>query len=191
MKWLYCLAATAAGLAAVPASAAVTFNSYDISFTDGTAIAAPDHGRRAPGEYQDTYVFTLDTAGSFSGSLSTQQLLNPAGHVVSDIDFGNSIDGVSLDGGIPFSLPLGGSSGLEVVNLGSTSLAAGIHKLIVNYTVVKAGGGSAATYAGPLNFVPDSVGTVPESATWAMFVAAFGLVGTSLRQRRKPRISFA
>jgi len=73
MKWLYCLAATAAGLAAVPVSAAVTFNSYDISFTDGTAIAAPDHGRRAPGEYQDTYVFTLDTAGSFSGSLSTQQ----------------------------------------------------------------------------------------------------------------------
>jgi hypothetical protein len=31
---------------------------------------------------------------------------------------------------------------------------------------------------------------VPEAATWAMFVAAFGFVGTSLRQRRKPRVSF-
>ena len=190
MKWLYGLAATAAGLAAVPASAAVTFNTYNLSFTDGTAIVAPDHGRRAPGEYQDTYVFTLDQAGTFSGSLTTQELLNPAGHVVSDIDFGNSLDGVSLDGNTPFTLPAGGGSALEVVNLGSTALAAGIHKLIVNYTVVKAGGGNAATYAGAVNFAP-AVGSVPETATWAMFVAAFGLVGTSLRMRRKPRVTFA
>jgi hypothetical protein len=190
MKWLSLLAATAAGVAAVPVSAAAIFNTYNIGFTDGTAIVTPDHSRRAPGEYQDIYLFTLDQAGTFSGSLTTQQLKNPAGKVISDIDFGNSIDGVSIDGGIPFELPLGGGSGLELVNLGSTLLSAGLHKLIVNYTVLKAGGGNAATYAGAVNFSPSAVGAVPESATWAMFVGAFGLVGLSLRQRRKARVSF-
>ena len=192
MKWLYCLAATAAGLAAVPASAQVTDNTYNLTFTDGTAIVAPsltdNHG---PGEYQDTFLFTLDQAGTFSGSLSTQQLLNPAGHVISDIDFGNSLGGVSLDGNTPFSLPLGGGSGLEVVNLGTISLAAGIHKLVVNYTVMKAGGGNAAAFAGPVNFAAAAVGSVPETASWAMFVAAFGLVGSTLRSQRRRRVSFA
>jgi hypothetical protein len=190
MKGLYCLAAAAAGLVAIPASAAVTFNTYDISFTNGTAIVSPGNGRNAPGEYQDTYLFTLDQAGTFSGSLTTQQLLNPAGNVVSDIDFGNSIDGVTLDGSTPFTLPSGGGAGLEVVNLGTTSLAAGLHKLIVNYTVAKAGRGNAAAYAGPVNFAPAVVGSVPETATWALFVAAFGLVGSSLRLRRSRRVSF-
>jgi len=191
MKWQIGLAAIAASVVAVPASAAVTMNNYNLSFSDGTAIVAPTQGRRAPGEYQDTYLFTLDDAGTFSGSLTTQQLRNPAGKVVSDIDFGNSIDGVSLDGGIPFTLPAGGSAGLEAVNLGSTLLSAGLHKLVVNYTVLKAGGGNAATYAGAVNFTPSVVAAVPESATWAMFVGAFSLVGMSLRQRRRPRANFA
>ena len=190
MKWQICLAAVAASMVAVPASAAVTLNTYNLTFSDGTAVVTPDHGRKAPGEYQDTYLFTLDEPGSFSGSLTTQQLKNPAGHVISDIDFGNSIDGVSIDGGIPFQLPNGGGSGLELVNLGSTLLSAGLHKLVVNYTVLKAGGGNAASYAGVVNFAPSDVAAVPEAATWAMFVAAFGFVGTSLRQRRKPRVSF-
>jgi hypothetical protein len=177
-------------MVAVPASAAVTLNTYNLTFSDGTAVVSPDHARKAPGEYQDTYLFTLDEAGSFSGSLTTQQLKNPAGHVISDIDFGNSIDGVSIDGGIPFELPNGGGSGLELVNLGSTLLSAGLHKLVVNYTVLKAGGGNGASYAGVVNFSPSDVAAVPEAATWAMFVAAFGFVGTSLRQRRKPRVSF-
>jgi hypothetical protein len=190
MKWLSLLAASAAGIAAVPVSAAVTYNTYNLTFTNGTAVVTPDQGRRSKGEYQDTYLFTLAEAGTFSGSLTTQQLLNPGGKVVSDINFGNSIDGVSLDGGIPFALPIGGGSGLEVVNLGTTSLAAGLHKLVVNYTVVKAGRANAATYAGAVNFAP-AVVAVPETASWMLFVAAFGLVGMSLRQRRTARVSFA
>jgi hypothetical protein len=189
MKWLYLLAATAAGVAAVPASATVTYNTYNLSFTNGTAVVTPDQGRRAKGEYQDTYLFTLAEDGTFSGSLTTQQLLNPGGKVVSDINFGNSIDGVSLDGGIPFALPLGGGSGLEVVNLGTTSLAAGLHKLVVNYTVLKGGRANAATYAGAVNFSAAAV-AVPETATWMLFVAAFGFVGVNLRQRRQARVSF-
>jgi len=192
MKWLYCLAASAAGLAAVPASAQVTYNTYNLDFTDGTALVTPStHGRNAPGEYQDTYLFTLGSAGTFSGALTTQELLNPSGNVVSDIDFGNSLDGVSLDGDTPFALPLGGGTGLEVVNLDTTSLAAGLHKLVVNYTVVKAGAGNAADYAGTVNFAPAVATAVPETATWAMFVAAFGLVGIGLRTRRSARVSFA
>jgi len=189
MKWLSLLAASAAGIAAVPVSAAVTFNTYNLSFTNGTAVVTPDQGRRAKGQYQDTYLFTLSEAGTFSGSLTTQQLLNAGGKVVSDINFGNSIDGVSLDGGIPFTLPIGGGSGLEVVNLGTTSLAAGLHKLVVNYTVLKGGRANAATYAGAVNFSP-AVVAVPETASWMLFVAAFGFVGMSLRQRRTARVSF-
>jgi hypothetical protein len=190
MKLLALAAAgTAAVMAAAPA-AAVDFNTYNISFTNGTAIVMPTPARTTPGEYQDTYVFTLSEAGTFSGSLTTQRLRDPAGDIVSDLDFGNSIDGVSIDGGIPFDLPLAGSDGLEVVNLGSTLLQAGTHYLVVNYTVQTASSANAASYAGPINFAP-AVASVPEPATWAMFVGAFGAIGGVMRRRRSTRVSFA
>lgn len=179
---------TAAVMAAAPA-AAVDFNTYNISFTNGTTVVMPSPARTAPGEYQDTYIFTLDQAGTFSGSLTTQRLRDADGNIVSDMDFGNSIDGVSLDGGIPFDLPLPGSDALEVVNLPSILLSAGEHRLVVNYTVQVASTGNAASYAGPINFAP--TGAVPEPATWAMFVGAFGLIGAGMRRRRPARVSFS
>jgi hypothetical protein len=186
MKLLALAAAGAAALSAAPAFA-VDFNTYNISFTNGTSIVG--QSRTAPGEYQDTYVFTLDQAGTFSGSLISQLQTNPAGDVVSNLDFGNSIDGVSIDGGTPFDLPLAGA--LETVNLASILLAAGTHSLVVNYTVQTASLGNGASYAGPINFTPSVTTTdVPEPATWAMFVGAFGLVGASLRQRRSTRVAY-
>lgn len=188
MKLFACIAAASCALA-VPASAAVTFNTYNLTFTNGTVVAAPSPARNVVGEYQDTYVFTLATAGTFSGSLTTQRLRDPNGVIVSDIDFGNSISGVLLDGGMPFANPLAGSDALEVVNLGSTMLAAGTHSLVVNYTVQTASNANAATYAGPLNFA--AAAAVPEPSSWAMFVCAFGVIGAGLRQRRAARVSFA
>jgi hypothetical protein len=186
MKLLALAAAGAAVLSAAPAFA-VDFNTYDLSFTNGTAVVS--QSRTAPGEYQDTYVFTLDQAGTFSGSLITQLQTNPAGDIVSNLDFGNSIDGVSIDGGTPFDLPSAGD--VESVNLASILLAAGTHSLVVNYTVETASLGNGASYAGPINFTPSAATTdVPEPATWAMFVGAFGLVGASLRQRRTARLSY-
>jgi hypothetical protein len=190
MKLIACIAVASACAVAVPASAQVTYNTYDISFTNGTTVATPTPPRTVVGEYQDTYVFTLAEAGTFSGSLTTQRLRDPDGNIVSDLDFGNSIDGVSLDGGTPFDNPLGGSDALEVVNLGSTMLTAGTHRLVVNYTVQTASAANAATYAGPLNFAPAITPSVPEPASWAMFIGGFGAVGAGLR-RRRTRLSFA
>lgn len=186
----YAAAGAAVLLASAPVAAAVEMNTYNISFTNGTTVVMPSPARTTPGEYQDTFVFTLDQAGTFSGSLTTQRQRDPSGNIVSDLDFGNSIDGVSLDGGIPFQLPLPGSDALEVVNLPSVLLSAGEHRLVVNYTVQVASAGNAASYAGPINFTPSATAAVPEPATWAMFVGAFGMIGGTMR-RRRAQISFA
>jgi len=42
-----------------------------------------------------------------------------------------------------------------------------------------------------VNFAAAAVGSVPETASWAMFVAAFGLVGGTLRAQRSRRLSLA
>lgn len=186
MKLFTLLAAASACVVAVPATAAVTMNTYNIAFTAGTVNAVPTV-RTTVGEYQDTFVFNLDTAGTFSGSLSTQRLRNANGVIVSDIDFGNSIDGVALDG-VRFDDPVTGQDALEVANLASTFLSAGSHSLVVNYTVLAASRNNGATYTGPLFFA--STGAVPEPASWAMFIGGFGLVGAGMR-RRRTSVSFA
>ncbi len=197
MKQLAFTAAIAAIALAAPASAAVTYNSYDLTFANGAGYITPAIAT-APGEYQETYTFTLGSTATFSGSLSTQRLRSPDGTIVSDLDFGNSLptDGVFLSGGtlggnLDFQLPTGGSDTLEVENLASTLLGAGTYTLTVNYTVTAADALNGATYAGPVfAAMGPSVPSVPEPATWAMFVGAFGLAGVSMRQRRSASVTF-
>ena len=40
------------------------------------------------------------------------------------------------------------------------------------------------------NFEPDTTAAVPEPASWAMMVGGFGVVGGTMRRRRRTRISF-
>jgi hypothetical protein len=187
MKMLAMLGAALVVVAA-PANAAVTVSNYELNFTDGAGFLTPDV-RTAPGEYQDVYTFFLGATSTISSSLSTQSLFDQFGNVVSDMDFGNSIDGIYLDGAIDqsFVTPLPNSEGLEVYTLASTLLSPGYHTLTVNYTVNTASSGVGATYAGP---VFASVASVPEPATWAMFVGAFGAVGASLRSRKRQQPAF-
>ncbi len=197
MKQLALAAAAAATLAA-PAFAAVSYNSYNLTFTNGVGFVTPAVAT-APGEYQDTFNFTLDAMATFSGSLSTQRLRDVNGNIVSDLDFGNSLptDGVFLSGGslggnLDFSLPTGGSDATELESLASTLLGPGAYTLTVNYTVTAADAINGASYAGPaFATAAAAVPSVPEPATWAMFVGAFGLAGMSMRQRRSTSATFA
>jgi hypothetical protein len=188
MKLVALLGAAVLAFAA-PANAAVTVTNYELNFTGGAGFVAPTV-RTAPGEYQDIFTFFLAAPSTFSGSLSTQSLFDAAGTVVSDMDFGNSIDGIYLDSAIDtsFETPLPNSDGLEVYTLTSTLLGAGYHTLTVNYTVNTASEANGATYAGPMF---TSVAAVPEPATWAMFVGAFGVVGLSLRSRKRQQTAFS
>jgi hypothetical protein len=182
MKMLAMLGAALVAFAA-PANAAVTVSNYELNFTDGAGFLTPTI-RTEVGEYQDVFTFFLGATTTISASLSTQSLFDQFGNVVSDMDFGNSIDGIYLDSAIDnaFVSPVPNSEGLEVYTLASTLLAPGYHTLTVNYTVNTASEANGATYAGP---VFASVAAVPEPATWAMFVGAFGAVGASLRSRKR------
>lgn len=187
MKLLALLGTAAAFAVAAPASAAVIVTDYNLTFTNGTAFIVPE-AKTAVGEYRDIFTFVLPTAVTFSGSLSTQRLFDENGAVVSDLDFGNSEGGVFLDTNTAFGNPQPGD-GLEVVNLTTTRLAAGTHKLTVNYTVNTASADPGAVYSGSATVA--RVAAVPEPATWAMFVGAFGAIGASLRQRRRSAVTFA
>ena len=186
MKRMRLLAASiGAALLSLPAQA-VVFTNYTLSFdSSGVGFVVPNSAT-APGEYQDIFTFTLADAMTFSGSLTTQRLRDEGGTIVSDLDFGNSIDGVSIDGGVPFNMPDSGTDALETVNLGTTLLAAGTHTLTVNYTVDTASAAHGAAYAGPVQVA--AITDVPEPSVWAMFLCGFGLIGAGLR--RKPRVSF-
>lgn len=177
MKLLACLAAAAAATAFVVPASAATVTNYNISFDNGVSYAMHNPTPTVVGDYTDIFTFTLPTQATFSGSLSTQRLRDPSGAIVSDLDFTN----VMLDNLAPFDNPLPGSDALEVVNLDSTLLSAGTHRLTVSYTVNAADATNGAGYSGPLNL---AVAAVPESSTWAMFMGAFGLIGAGLRRRR-------
>ena len=44
---------------------------------------------------------------------------------------------------------------------------------------------------GTLTVTPAATAAVPESATWAMMLVGFGLIGAALRTRRRPKVTFA
>jgi len=189
MRSFIALAIAAVGIGA-PATAAVTYTNYALNFTNGTTYVFPTPAV-APGEYQDIFSFSLANAATFSGSLTTQSLVNANGQYVSNLTFGNSLpsDGVFLTGGsLPGSLNFAEpttSNGTSTENLASTLLGAGAYKLTVNYTVNAADAGHAATYAGPV--FAASIAAVPEPASWALFIVGFGAVGAGLRSQRRAR----
>jgi hypothetical protein len=196
MKLLACLGAMTAIVAvAAPASADVVVSNYDLTFDNNNA-AVISSSQTAAGEYQDIYTFTIGTAFTLAGSLTTQRIRDVNNAIVSDLDFGNSLpsDGVFLTGGnlsspILFDIPAGNTDAEETEHLNTTQLAAGTYKLTVNYTVDTASPGHAAVYAGPVLAAPAAV---PEASTWAMMLCGFGVVGAGLRsQRRRTLVKFA
>lgn len=63
-------------------------------------------------------------------------------------------------------------------NIYAVNAATGSTTLVSSYTYAGAGLANGTT------FLNEASAAVPESATWAMFISGFGLVGGALRQRR-------
>lgn len=190
MKTIATLVAAAVLVTGVPASAAVTVNDYTLSFAGGSELVFPTPAT-APGEYQDNFTFTLVDPAAFAGALVSQQLTSPLGAVLSNLDFGNSLGGIFLDG---TAYGIGaGSMGLDLELLPASLLLAGSHTLTVNYTVTAASSTSVAAYLGlfALSSLP-TVPAVPEPGTWGLLLLGFGTLGAAMRRRSTvTRVSFS
>lgn len=170
MKYLRCLgAAVAVAAFALPASATT------LVFTSGHADVDGSSTTTGTG-FSDLFTFTTATPMAVSGSLTTHSLTSLSGSIVEDLDFTS----VTLDG-ITFANH-NTSDANEEFSIPSQFLASGNHTLTVSYNVDVASSANAAAYSGDIYLAPAA--PVPEAATWAMFVCAFGMVGSGMRRRR-------
>lgn len=205
--------ATAALLAASPASAATTIYTDQSAFlaalqgittedfNDATLIPGLSitssvgevNGASGPGTFFDRLVL---------GSQTTEfQFASPVNGFGGNFDLSPNGQGV----GISFTLNPGGPVGTEVSSAIYTGQFWGLISDTAFSSILLQGGsqgGAAETYTldnlttGTLSAstLPEGVGAAPEPGTWAMMLVGFGLVGASLRRsKRAPRlaVSFA
>jgi hypothetical protein len=123
-----------------------------------------------PGVFTDTFDFILTDAMAADSSIITRILDS------NDIDFTS----VFLDG-FAFT-QTGFDPGSETWDLSPVDLAAGTHTITVNGSVVGTSGNGS--YSGVLNVAP-AAAAVPEPSTWAATLLGFGLLGFSMRRRRR------
>jgi hypothetical protein len=153
--------AVALTLAGIDASAA-NLGAVDLSSGSAAFSNTP-----VAGAFTDTLTFTLTTASTFNGSVTS--VLNGS----QDVDF-TSISLSGPGGVFAFTGLLGDPVELWAVPAGGFALSAGL------YTLTLTGTNSAAmgTYAGNL-----AVSPVPEPATYALLAAGLLGVGVTLRRR--------
>jgi hypothetical protein len=120
------------------------------------------------GTFSDTFTFTLPATGLGSGSvISSTVLMNG----VTSLTFSKvTFNGMDLTIGALGNLVFAGGDALPVA-------AGQLNTLMVSGT--SQGG---ASYGGNLTFIPSAV---PETATWMMMLAGFGMMGAGLRYRRR------
>ena len=187
MKWI-----TSAACAAIVLVTAVPATATTLTFVGGTALASSTV-QTTPGNYIDLFSFSASDGDLFSGSLTTHELLadpsDPASDVLSNLDFtAASLNNMTTGLITNFTVP--GAATSETVSLPSTVLTAGDYALTVSYTVTAASADSAASFSGPINLAAGEPGTVPEPASWALFICGFGAIGVGLRVHRRPRVDF-
>ena len=125
------------------------------------------------GDFTDTFLFRIDQFGTGSGSITsgTTALLSST-----DLD----IISVMVNG--QPALKSFSSDGLtERFDISNVQILSGE----LNSIVVTGFSRGFGSYGGNATFLP---GAVPEPATWAMLMLGFGLVGTSMRSRRKAAV---
>lgn len=179
MKYLALAAILAAGCA-IPAYAT------DLDISSG--FAAFSGSQTAVGtDYTDTFTFTTDSAMNISGTAGSHWLrdVGGTGDIVSNLNF----DSIVLDGTTVWSAAADNTDMDEDYNLASMLLLGGSHTLTVTYDIAAASTGTPAGYSGTLTLSPLS-GAVPEPASWALMLGGFGLVGGTMRSRRRA-VSFA
>lgn len=176
-----CLAGAAALLAPAAASAATTYD-FAGSFNADTDNDGTDE------TYNWLFSFTVPafltsltqvtpSSCSISGSFYTcaaTQTVDPYGETFPST------------GGVPFL-------GFNVDNIDGSGGRSSFYFFAANafsqagtYTAENPPSGSGFGNAGPaILTLRDQAGAVPEPATWAMMIAGFGMIGASVRQRRR------
>lgn len=177
MKKLLATVASACALAASAPASATTFN---IDASSGFALFGNSQTTTGTG-FSDTFNFNVGAAMTFvSGLVGTHRLRNTdTGQVVSDLD----INSVTLDNKTLFTASSTNTDIDQDFNLASTKIDPGSHFITVNYNVDLANRNSPAGYSG--NFTLAQMGAVPEPASWAMMVGGFGLLGFTMRSKKR------
>jgi len=168
------IAFAAMTLAVAPAASATTFpigtipNFYISSGTPFsksiTAIFGNGFNTQTP--FDDSFTFTIPFySGVGSGSLSTS-FSSPVNHL--------TISQLYINGTL-YSVPSTASG--QSVTVGGIPIAAGVLNTI---RIVGTSGPAGGSYSGTATFSA----TVPETATWAMMLGGFALMGTVLRRRQ-------
>ena len=121
--------------------------------------------------FDDIYEFTIPQDGTGSGSISTSFSSSSNKLTITDL----------LINGVHFVVPSNGSGQFLAVS-GINIVDGVLNTIEVIGKTSKRGG----TYSGTLTF---AAAVVPETATWAMMLGGFGLMGAVLRHR-KTSLSF-
>ena len=175
----YLCAAASLAVAAAPANAVV------LTFLGGHAkLDGPQStsGALTGMNFADIFTFTTNSLATIAGSLTTHSLSDIDRNVVQDLD----IRSVTLDSFVFQNFS--SSDANEQYALASTALGAGSHTLTINYNIDTASANNLAGYSGDLFLTPGSAfAPAPEAATWAMFLAGFGVAGSALRRRKAVR----
>lgn len=159
-----------------PASATVYPVNTTPNFTatpgpDGTFAGSFRVAGLAAGEFSDSFTFTLPMNGFGSGTVTTSANFFGSAN---DLDFTSvAINGVQAK--ITF---LDGERLGEVAFQNMVPITAGALNTLTVSGLSRGGG----AYGGQLAFSPSAV---PETATWMMMLAGFGMMGAGLRYRRR------
>jgi PEP-CTERM motif len=184
MKKLAIAMAGLAGLAAVPAHAALTVNIPGSlpsgTFSNSSVFCGPGDG--VPCTFVDTITFTTPTPYNLVSASITTIAVGGVGST-SDINFTS----VTLNGqAFTLSSLMGGV--FEVGGLSSqTFLAPGTHTLVVRGITYGTDVGLDGSYSGTLTFAANTVQSgVPEPATWLSMMLGFGALGFAMRRQVQP-----
>jgi len=164
-------ALTTIGFAAPSLAADVSLDPLSCAGTPVTCTKSYNFEVAAAGPVSQGFTFTLPVSGRFSGSVTTEYTAESQ-----DIDFTSiKIDGVSFYTQDVFD-PDGEHWFIKNLNLTS-----GPHR--IDFLGTAAGAG---VFAGTISFA-----AVPEPATWGMMILGFGLIGGTLRNRKKVAVRYA
>lgn len=201
----------------VPASFAGYAQVWDIRFsnsgalgastiTDYVSYLASGGGMFVMGENsgfatRNSSVLGLITAAgggslTFTSPNDTQTVYSPftGPNAVTTINYLASGGVTSFGTGQWITAQAGGTAGTGVAfgvgTLGNASKGALTAIFDVNFMQTDANAGSVALTKNLIGFVGNQV-SVPESSTWMMMIAGFGIVGGSMRSRRRNSMSLA
>jgi opacity protein-like surface antigen len=172
-KFLLGAAMALATIAVAPAANAAVFTpvnvkNFSVNFeADDGSISATIGNTGLAGMFEDVFNFNLLTNGIGSGGISAS---------FSSLKNKITLTYVAING-TPIEIDTSMKTGFTSAEAAGVNLLAGKNSIVIRGTAEK-----NASYGGNITFVPNAV---PEPATWAMMLVGFGMMGASMRYRRR------